>query len=129
MMSRILGEIEEGVPFSVAVLPEISKTGKPARPFLSAEGVIMSAKTADKKAAPKVTFQDHILPIFRAKCGSCHNANDRKQCIQKVSNVPARNLVGGLSYHGGYCSRSSGGYSPMERYCPGGSVYRRYCLR
>jgi hypothetical protein len=36
------------------------------------------AKPADKKEEPKITFQDHILPIFRAKCGSCHNANDRK---------------------------------------------------
>ena len=34
-------------------------------------------KPADKKDAPKVTFQDHILPIFRARCGTCHNANDR----------------------------------------------------
>ena len=26
----------------------------------------------------KVTFEQHILPIFREKCGSCHNANDKK---------------------------------------------------
>lgn len=35
-------------------------------------------KPADMPAAEKVTFDDHVLPIFRAKCGSCHNANDRK---------------------------------------------------
>lgn len=29
-------------------------------------------------AAEKITFKDHVLPIFRAKCGSCHNGNDRK---------------------------------------------------
>ncbi|MCA9074598.1 MAG: hypothetical protein KDA93_06160 [Planctomycetaceae bacterium] len=29
-------------------------------------------------AAEKVTFQDHVLPIFRMRCGSCHNANDKK---------------------------------------------------
>ena len=36
---------------------------------------------AEEKAAPKeekITFDQHILPIFREKCGSCHNANDKK---------------------------------------------------
>jgi WD40 repeat protein len=28
--------------------------------------------------AEKVTYKDHIQPIFRARCGSCHNGNDRK---------------------------------------------------
>lgn len=35
----------------------------------------------DKPAAPKeekITFEQHILPLFREKCGSCHNANDKK---------------------------------------------------
>ncbi len=32
----------------------------------------------DKKKEEKVTFDDHVLPIFRARCGSCHNANDRR---------------------------------------------------
>ncbi|MBX3437063.1 MAG: hypothetical protein KF861_06205 [Planctomycetaceae bacterium] len=40
-------------------------------------GMVMPA-TADDAAAEKVTFQDHVLPIFRARCGSCHNANDKK---------------------------------------------------
>lgn len=36
-------------------------------------------KSADSdKKADKVTFVDHVLPIFRARCGSCHNANDRR---------------------------------------------------
>ena len=26
----------------------------------------------------KITFDQHILPIFREKCGACHNANDKK---------------------------------------------------
>ena len=43
---------------------------------------LLSASTlAEEKAAPKeekVTFDQHILPIFREKCGSCHNANDKK---------------------------------------------------
>ena len=36
---------------------------------------------AEEKAAPKdekITYDQHILPIFREKCGSCHNANDKK---------------------------------------------------
>lgn len=49
-----MGEIDKGVPYKVAVLPTISKVGKKAAPFLSAEAVIMSAKTADKKAAFEV---------------------------------------------------------------------------
>lgn len=36
-------------------------------------------KAADeKKMEEKITYIDHVLPIFRARCGSCHNANDRK---------------------------------------------------
>ena len=33
------------------------------------------AKAEEKQ---KVTFEDHVLPIFRAKCGTCHNASDRR---------------------------------------------------
>ena len=33
---------------------------------------------AQDAAAEKITYNDHILPLFKAKCGSCHNANDRK---------------------------------------------------
>lgn len=39
------------------------------------------ASAQEKPAAPKeekITFDQHILPIFREKCGSCHNANDKK---------------------------------------------------
>ncbi|MEZ6067450.1 MAG: hypothetical protein R3B90_17475 [Planctomycetaceae bacterium] len=35
--------------------------------------------SADDMPAEKVTFADHVLPIFKARCGSCHNANDRKR--------------------------------------------------
>jgi WD40 repeat protein len=31
----------------------------------------------DKPAAEKVTFEDHIKPIFREHCLSCHNAGDK----------------------------------------------------
>ena len=37
-------------------------------------------KPADKDAKPaeKVTYQDHVLPIFRAKCATCHSADQAK---------------------------------------------------
>ncbi|QDU40310.1 WD domain, G-beta repeat [Maioricimonas rarisocia] len=39
-----------------------------------------TATADDKKPADKerITYQDHVLPIFRQRCGSCHNPNDRK---------------------------------------------------
>ncbi len=39
---------------------------------------LLSPATAQDPAAPKVTYTDHVLPIFKARCGSCHNANDKK---------------------------------------------------
>lgn len=35
-------------------------------------------KTEEKKTAHKVTYDEHILPIFKQHCGSCHNPNDQK---------------------------------------------------
>ena len=29
-------------------------------------------------AKEKVTYADHVLPLLRMRCGSCHNANDKK---------------------------------------------------
>lgn len=50
-----IGELDKSVDYGVAVLPKINEAGgKPAKPFLSAEGVIMSAKATDKKAAFEV---------------------------------------------------------------------------
>lgn len=34
------------------------------------------AKPVDGKE--KVTYKDHVLPLLRMRCGSCHNANDKK---------------------------------------------------
>lgn len=31
-----------------------------------------------KEPEKKITYEEHILPLFREKCGSCHNANDKK---------------------------------------------------
>jgi WD40 repeat protein len=42
----------------------------------------VSVMAQEKAAAPakeeKITYEQHILPIFREKCGSCHNSNDKK---------------------------------------------------
>jgi arabinogalactan oligomer/maltooligosaccharide transport system substrate-binding protein len=45
------GDIEPGVPWTVTTLPIVSATGKPAAPFLGAEGVLMSSRAHDKEAA------------------------------------------------------------------------------
>ena len=37
------------------------------------------AKADEKKEeAKKITYDEHVLPIFRQRCGSCHNGNDQK---------------------------------------------------
>ena len=43
--------IDAGVPWHVAPIPVVSETGKPAAPFLGAEGILMSARAQDKDAA------------------------------------------------------------------------------
>lgn len=45
------GDIAPGVPWKVTTLPVMSATGRPAAPYLGAEGVMMSARAGDKDAA------------------------------------------------------------------------------
>lgn len=40
--------------------------------------LVASPASAQDAAAEKITYNDHILPLFKQRCGSCHNANDRK---------------------------------------------------
>jgi maltose-binding protein MalE len=49
-----VGDIPSDVPWAVAPLPTVSATGRPAAPFLGAEGVMMSARARDKRAAFEV---------------------------------------------------------------------------
>lgn len=35
-------------------------------------------RAEDAPAEPKINFTDHILPLFRAKCGNCHSAGQAK---------------------------------------------------
>ena len=52
--------------------------------FAVVMGLCATSAFAEEKAAAtapkeeKITFDQHIVPIFREKCGSCHNANDKK---------------------------------------------------
>ena len=48
------GDIRGNVPWTVTTLPVVSPTGRPAAPFLGAEGVMMSARAGDKDAAVAV---------------------------------------------------------------------------
>ncbi|MFN0055269.1 MAG: c-type cytochrome domain-containing protein [Planctomycetales bacterium] len=36
------------------------------------------ARAEEAPPAEKINFQDHVLPIFRAKCGTCHGAGQAK---------------------------------------------------
>lgn len=38
----------------------------------------MSVASAETEPAEKITYDDHVLPLLREKCGSCHNSNDKK---------------------------------------------------
>ncbi len=64
-----LQDIAAGVPYKIAVLPTVSATGKPAAPFLGAEGLLMSARAKDKDAAFAVmdALTSDVSAIERAK--------------------------------------------------------------
>jgi arabinogalactan oligomer/maltooligosaccharide transport system substrate-binding protein len=51
------GDIAAGVPWTVTTLPVVSATGRPAAPFLGAEGVLMSTRAHDKDAAIAVMME------------------------------------------------------------------------
>ncbi|HEY7115101.1 MAG TPA: c-type cytochrome domain-containing protein [Tepidisphaeraceae bacterium] len=41
-------------------------------------GLATSSARAADSAAPKITYQDHVLPIFRNNCLNCHNPDKKK---------------------------------------------------
>ncbi|QDT50239.1 Chromosome partition protein Smc [Symmachiella dynata] len=49
------------------------------------------AQAADKKPAgdkaPKINFIDHVLPILRQKCGSCHNTDKKTADLDLTSYI------------------------------------------
>ena len=64
-------DIAKGVPWKVTTLPIVSETGKPAAPFISAEGILMSARAKDKDAAFAVMdfLSGDTAAVTRAKAG------------------------------------------------------------
>ncbi|MEJ7597514.1 MAG: extracellular solute-binding protein [Kofleriaceae bacterium] len=64
-----VADIAAGVPWKVTVLPIVSATGKPAAPFLGAEGILMSARAKDKDTAFAVmdALTSDVAAIERAK--------------------------------------------------------------
>ena len=46
-----LGEIDPSIDFGVAPMPVVSKTGRPALPFLTVEGAIISSRAKNEKGA------------------------------------------------------------------------------
>ncbi|MFQ5734221.1 MAG: c-type cytochrome domain-containing protein [Planctomycetaceae bacterium] len=49
-----------------------------ATPLCAAEKKAADKKPSAKKPAAKITYDEHVKPIFRAKCFSCHNGNKKK---------------------------------------------------
>lgn len=66
-----LGEIDPSVDFVVVPLPEISPVGRPAAPYLTVEGVLLSAHAAQPEAA--VDLGAHLVApdpaVLRARMG------------------------------------------------------------
>lgn len=56
-------------------------------------GAADEAKPADPNAKPKITFEEHIQPIFREHCLSCHNQNEAKSDL--ALDTYARTMQGG----------------------------------
>jgi hypothetical protein len=63
---------------------------------LAFSSVFVSApvRAAGAPAAPKITYQDHVLPIFRNNCLNCHNP-DKKKGNLDLSNYTGVSLGGG----------------------------------
>ncbi|MCR9199847.1 MAG: hypothetical protein NXI04_14525 [Planctomycetaceae bacterium] len=62
------------------------------KPILTAAVLLSVATTA--AADEKINFEDHVKPIFRAKCASCHNTN-KKTADLDLSNYTALMQGGG----------------------------------
>jgi hypothetical protein len=49
--------------------------------LVACAGLSRESRADEKKPAgkdgPKTTYADHVLPIFREKCASCHNTDKK----------------------------------------------------
>lgn len=59
----------------------------PSRLALTA-GILLAATASSQAAEEKITYADHVLPIFRAKCFACHNP-DKKSGGLDLTNYTA----------------------------------------
>jgi arabinogalactan oligomer / maltooligosaccharide transport system substrate-binding protein len=85
-----LGEIDKSIDFGVAPLPIISEVNGPAKPFLTAEAVIMSSKCAHKKEAFELMkyFSSKEAAIIMATKGNQPVANLEAYEVDAVKNHP-----------------------------------------
>ncbi len=89
----MLGEIDPKIDFGVALLPHINAVNGPAKPFLTAEALIMSSKCKNKKAAFTVMkfFSGPEAAIIMATKGNQPVANLKayqNKTIQKLPFIP-----------------------------------------
>jgi maltose-binding protein MalE len=86
-----VAQINQGVPWEVHTLPVVSETGKPAAPFLGAEGILMSAQAHDKQAAFAVmdALTSDDAAIIRAKVARQVVANIHAYDDPDVAKDPA----------------------------------------
>ncbi|MDB4614237.1 hypothetical protein OAH18_00965, partial [bacterium] len=64
------------------------------RSILSIAAIVALSATADA-ADKKITYEEHVKPIFRAKCFSCHNT-DKKTADLDLTSYTAM-MIGGAS--------------------------------
>lgn len=74
-----LSTIDKDVPWAVTTMPVVSATGKPAAPFLSVEGVIMSARARDKQRAFSV------MKFLCSQAAAVVRARDGRQVVATVA--------------------------------------------
>src|SRR5688572_17082313 len=84
---------------TISICSQIMRTPKPLNVFVAASMLLalatstLAAELA--KDAPKVTYQDHVLPILRNACLNCHNPDKKKGDLNLASHQGAMTGSGG----------------------------------
>src|SRR3954451_17910364 len=55
-----------------------------------------SIEAADGAPKEKITYSDHVAPVFRARCGTCHNPDKAKRGLNLDSFSAAMRGVGSV---------------------------------
>ena len=84
------GEIDPSIKYGVALLPVISQIGKPAIPFLTVEGIIISTQSQNKDAAFEVMnyFTNNASSLIFAAKGGMVSANKSVYLNKKIASDP-----------------------------------------